>query len=130
MDTFCLVRTEHLSHQGYLFGGQLLKWVDEYTWIEAARECAGQILVTRAMDRVEFTKRVGNGATLRFNIRRTRLGRTSVTYRTRVYALDPQTTTEQPVFSTHVTFVAVDADGHKTSLRRRPRQTTSRRAAR
>lgn len=30
MENFTLVRPEHLNHHGYLFGGVLLKWVDEY----------------------------------------------------------------------------------------------------
>ena len=42
MDTFTLVRTGHLNHQGNLFGGQLLKWVDEYAWFAATRDyCVG-----------------------------------------------------------------------------------------
>ena len=50
MDTFTLVRTEHLNHHGKLLGGQLLKWVVEFAWLAAARDFCGSVLVTRAMD--------------------------------------------------------------------------------
>ena len=54
MDAYTLVRTEHLNHNGKLFGGQLLKWVDEYAWLAAAKEFPCNILVTRAMEHIEF----------------------------------------------------------------------------
>jgi hypothetical protein len=54
MDTYTLVRTEHLNHNEKLFGGQLLKWVDEFAWLAAARDFCGSVLVTRAMDNSEF----------------------------------------------------------------------------
>jgi acyl-CoA hydrolase len=54
IDTFTIVRPEHLNHHGSLFGGQLLTWVDEFAWIVASREYAGFRLVTRAMDEVQF----------------------------------------------------------------------------
>lgn len=116
MNTFCFVRPEHLSHQGYLFGGQLLKWVDEYTWIVAARDFPESILVTRAMDNIQFSKRVKNGAILRFSILPHKKGTTSATYVTEVFAAEERNPQEELVFSTHVTFVAVDETGKKAAL--------------
>ncbi|HEX2958117.1 MAG TPA: acyl-CoA thioesterase [Chitinispirillaceae bacterium] len=116
MDTFCFVRPEHLSHQEFLFGGQLLKWVDEYAWLAAARDYPGTILVTRAMDNIQFKKRVSNGAILRFNIEPFKKGNTSVTYAAIVYASSPSSRDEEIVFSTHITFVAVDEKGNKMVL--------------
>ena len=119
MNTFSFVRPEHLSHQGYLFGGQLLKWVDEFTWLVAAREYPGTILVTRAMDNISFTKRVGSGAILRFDICWQRQGNASVTYETTVFASEENYALEELVFSTNVTFVCVDKDGRCTTLAQR-----------
>jgi acyl-CoA hydrolase len=116
LDTFCFVRPEHLSHQGFLFGGQLLKWVDEYSWIVAAREFPGNTLVTRAMDKIEFTKRVKSGSILRFDIRMNKKGTTSITYSALVYDTELPRADEELVFSTNVTFVAVDASGRKTRI--------------
>lgn len=116
MNTFCFVRPEHLNHHGFLFGGQLLKWIDEYTWLAAARDFPGYILVTRAMDNIQFRKRVCNGAILRFSMVIEKQGTSSVTYSTEVFASDQSSRCEAMVFSTHVTFVAVDEKGSKVSL--------------
>ncbi len=116
MDTFCFVRPEHLNHHGFLFGGQLLKWIDEYTWLAAARDYPGYILVTRAMDTIQFRKRVRNGAILRFSMVKQKQGTSSVTYATEVFASDQTSISEELVFSTHVTFVAVNELGEKVTL--------------
>lgn len=116
MDTYCFVRPEHLSHQGFLFGGQLLKWIDEYAWLAAAKDFSGSVLVTRAMDNILFRKRVSNGAILRFHIQPCKQGNTSVTYSAEVYASDQSTKIEEMVFSTHIVFVAVDDQGNKMNL--------------
>ena len=86
MDTFTIVRPEHLNHHGSLFGGSLLRWVDEFAWIAAAKDFPGYRLVTRALDRVEFTTSVANGAILRFRIQRAHRRTTSATYSVDVYA--------------------------------------------
>jgi acyl-CoA hydrolase len=116
MITFCFVRPEHLNHQGFLFGGQLLKWVDEYAWLAAARDFPGTILVTRAMDNIQFRKRVCNGAILRFDIRSTKRGFSSVTYTADVFASDQSSRDEVLVFTTHITFVAIGEQGEKIPL--------------
>jgi acyl-CoA hydrolase len=120
MDTYTLVRTEHLNHHGKLFGGQLLQWVDECAWLAAAREYGGSVLVTRAMDNSEFRHGVVNGSILRFNIERIREGKTSVTYSVDVWADMPGAVEEVLIFSNKVTFVAVDQNGEKAQLARVP----------
>jgi acyl-CoA hydrolase len=116
MDTFTIVRTEHLNHFGYLFGGQLLKWVDEAAWIVAARDFTGYHLVTRAMDKIDFKTRVVNGSILRLHVLPWKQGTTSVTYNVDVFADEPGASGEKHVFSTHVTFACVDDAGHKSEL--------------
>lgn len=108
-----MVRPEHLNHHGHLFGGQLLLWVDEFSWMAAAREHQGCRLVTRAMDHVEFTKPAPVGSILRFDIRQARKGNTSLDYRVEVFCDIPGATEEYPMFSTTVTFVSVDEEGRK-----------------
>ena len=116
MNTFTIVRPEHLNHHGYLFGGQLLKWVDEYAWLTAARDFTGCYLVTRAMDKIDFKTRVMNGSILRFHILPGRRGNTSVTYHVEVFADEPGRAVEKKVFSTRVTFVSVNEKGEKSPL--------------
>jgi len=110
METYQLVHPEHLNHYGHLFGGNLLKWVDEQAWIAASIDYPNILFVTVGMDKVEFKKGVQVGTVLRFDIQRTRVGQTSVTYRVDVY------NGADIIFSTHVTFVHVDEHGHKKQL--------------
>lgn len=121
METFTLVRTEHLNHNGKLFGGQLLKWVDECAWLASARDFPGSILVTRAMENSEFRHPVPNGSILRFRIELVHTGTTSVVYSVDVFADAPGGSTEELIFTNRVTFVALDENGNKTALNRSAR---------
>ncbi len=116
MNSFNSVRSEHLNSHGYLFGGQMLYWVDELAWLTAARDFPGYRLVTRGMDRISFEKAVPNGSILRFHILPARQGESSIQYAVDVYADAPGAETEVLVFSTKVTFVSVGCDGGKVVL--------------
>jgi len=116
MQNHKLVLPEHLNHYGYLFGGNLLKWVDEYAWIAATLEHPGCKFVTIAMNRVEFRKSVRQGVILRFAIQRSRRGNSSVQYEVMVYAENPDSGLEESIFSTGVSFVCVDEQGRKRSI--------------
>ncbi|HRX16473.1 MAG TPA: acyl-CoA thioesterase [Spirochaetota bacterium] len=113
METFSMVRPEHLNHHGFLFGGQLLLWVDEYAWLAAARDLPGCRLVTRAMDSISFIRSAPVGSILRFDISQTYKGQTSAKYQVSVFC-DPQTGAhEYNIFSTNVIFVNVDQNCNK-----------------
>jgi len=118
MESFKLVLPEHLNHYGYLFGGNLLKWTDEVSWIAASRDFPGCKFVTVAMDRVEFKKSVRQGAILRFAVERGAVGNSSVRYQVAVYCDDIDSGGEDPVFATTVTFVCLDALGQKSAIPR------------
>lgn len=121
MENFKLVLPEHLNHYGFLFGGYLLKFVDEVAWIAASLKYPGFHFVTIGMDKVEFRKSVCEGTILRFKSTETRVGNTSVTFLVEVFRdvlLDGnQPAEEEQVFSTSVTLVRVDDQGNKKSLR-------------
>lgn len=121
MNNYAIVRQEHLNHYGFLFGGALLQWVDEYAWLVASRDFPGCPLVTVGMDKISFRKPVLNGSILRFNIRPLKQGKTSIQYTVDVYADAPGANSEQTVFSTIITFAHVDRDGSKQPLPRRER---------
>ena len=116
MENMRIVRPEHLNHHGYLFGGQLLKWVDEFAWIAASRQFSGHNFVTRAMDDIEFTERVLSGSILRFCIELSRKGKTSLTYNVLVFADEQGSNSEKHVFSTKITFVNLDKNGAKKEV--------------
>ncbi|HEQ72615.1 MAG TPA: acyl-CoA thioesterase [Spirochaetia bacterium] len=117
METFVLVRPEHLNHYGNLFGGQLLKWVDECAWLAASREFPGRRLVTRAMAEIDFKIQVANGSILRFDIGKVKEGTSSVTYQVKVFGQKPDDQFEKDVFFTIITFVCIDQNGKKRALR-------------
>jgi acyl-CoA hydrolase len=116
MDNYTIVRQEHLNHYGFLFGGAMLKWVDEFAWLVASLDFHGCPLVTVGMDRISFRHPVANGSILRFHIVPIRQGTTSVQYAVNVFADEPGGDEEKEVFSTNVTFVHVDRDGNKRRL--------------
>jgi len=116
MESFKLVLPEHLNHYGYLFGGNMLKWSDEISWIAASRDFPGCKFVTVAMDRVEFKKSVRQGAILRFAVTRGELGNSSICYLVEVFCDDIELGTEDMVFATTVTFVCLDDLGRKSAI--------------
>ncbi len=116
MESYKLVRPEHLNHYGYLFGGNMLGWVDEISWIAASLDYPGCRFVTLAMDKVEFRRSVRQGAILRFHSEKTKIGRTSVRYQVEVYCDNIETGEEEIVFSTCVSFVCLDIQGNKQEI--------------
>jgi acyl-CoA hydrolase len=116
MDNYTIVRQEHLNHYGFLFGGAMLKWVDEFAWLVASRDFPGCPLVTVGMDRISFHQPVANGSILRFQILPGQQGTTSISYAVNVFADAPGAQLEKEVFSTTVTFVHVDPQGRKLPL--------------
>jgi len=118
MENYKLVRPEHLNHYGYLFGGHLLKWVDEVAYIAASLDYPGCNFVTIGLDRVEFRKSVKQGALLRLEVDKSREGNTSVQYYVKVYRHDIKSGEDEPIFTTNITFVCIDNQGKKCGLYR------------
>ena len=116
MESCKLVLPEHLNQYGYLFGGNMLKWVDEVGWIAASQDHPGCNFVTRAMDKVEFKSSVREGVTLRFEVESRSTGTSSVTYAINVSAGSLETGDRETVFSTNITYVCVDTEGNKRPL--------------
>ena len=116
MENYKLVLPEHLNHYQYLFGGYLLKFVDEAAWIAATLDYPGFKFMTIGMDRVEFKKTVREGTILKIQCDRTKVGNTSVLYHVNVFRANQPGTEAETVFSTNVTLVRVDEDGKKKSI--------------
>lgn len=115
MTTFHLVMPADMNPDGALFGGNMLKWVDETAWMAASQDYPGARFVTIGMDRVAFKRQVPCGIILRFDVTRRHEGHTSVAYDVMVTnASDPADTA--PLFETEITFVRVSAAGTKLSL--------------
>lgn len=111
METQRLVLPADMNQFGYLFGGRLLAWVDEASWIAASIDFPMCRFVTVAMDQVEFHRSVREGTILAISAKRLRMGKTSVTYAVEVK--DLRNHPQELLFATKVTFVHVDECGVK-----------------
>lgn len=110
MQTHRLVLPGDLNHYGFLFGGRLLAWIDEASWIAASLDHPRCRFVTVGMDTVEFRHSVREGTILRIECGLDRRGSTSVTYAVEVI---DENAGPHVIFSTRVTFVNVDEAGVK-----------------
>lgn len=104
-----------MNAQGSLFGGYLLKWLDEFAYITAQLEFPGRRFVTIAMNNVEFRHPIACGQILRFSVARGRLGTTSVEYGVEVFD-DRGDQADLVLFATKITFVNLDNAGNKVSI--------------
>jgi acyl-CoA hydrolase len=116
MISYKLVMPEHMNQYGVLFGGNLLKWIDETAWMAVSTDYPGSRFVTIGMDRVEFKKGVTGGSILRFEVARQRVGNTSVTYAAEVFRREMHQSEEVLIFTTDITFVRVNEDGEKVPI--------------
>jgi len=116
MENYKLVLRGDLNQNGYLYGGNLLKWIDEYAWIAATLDYPESSLVTIALDKVTFKKSIKEGTILKFVINKTKTGNTSVQYYVEVFCSTKCHDKMDMVFSTHITFVNLDEEGNKKSL--------------
>lgn len=111
-----LVLPEFMNDQGALFGGYLLKWIDEFSYIQASLDYPNNRFVTVSLDSVEFRKPISLGAMLCFDINLNRLGNTSVKYNVKVYDAKAPGGTDEILFETNIIFVNVDPSGTKKKI--------------
>ena len=104
-----LIRPTHINHYGRLFGGELLKWIDELAGIVAIRH-SGCTITTAAIDNLQFTKPAFAGQMVVLCGRVTYVGRTSMEIRVDTYteALDG---TRQHINKAYIDMVAINDDG-------------------
>ena len=113
-----LVLPEHINDQGNLFGGYLLKWIDEFAYITASLDYPGNRFVTVALDNVVFKEPINCGDILCFTIREEKLGNTSVCYAVTVVNEREIEENRKLLFQTGITFVNVSPAGKKEPIRR------------
>lgn len=116
MENFKLVLRGDLNQHGYLYGGNLLKWIDEYAWIAATLDFPDSKFVTVSLDEVTFKKSIKEGSILKFSINKFETGTTSAQYYVEVFCNTQCQKNMDLVFSTHITFVNLDEEGNKKTL--------------
>lgn len=79
-----LICPAHINHYGRLFGGQLLKWIDELAGIVAIRHC-GATVTTAAIDNLQFQAPAYTGDMIVLQGQVTYVGRSSMEIRVDTY---------------------------------------------
>ena len=117
MEHHRIVLPEHLNDQGNLFGGYLLKWIDEFAYITVNIEFPTHQFVTIAMDNVEFKHPIKCGQILRFLVEQARLGTSSVEYEIGVYGERRIAEHDKLLFATRISFVNIAESGENAPIR-------------
>ena len=104
-----LICPAHINHYGRLFGGQLLKWIDELAGIVAIRHC-GSTVTTAAIDNLQFQAPAYTGDMIVLRGWVTCVGRTSMEVRVDTYreALDGR---REMINRAYIDMVAIDCKG-------------------
>ena len=104
-----LIRPSHINHYGRLFGGQLLKWIDELAGIVAIRHC-GATVTTAAIDNLQFQAPAYTGEMIVLQGMVTYVGRSSMEIRVDTYreALDG---TREMINRAYIDMVAINCKG-------------------
>ncbi|MCK5880697.1 MAG: acyl-CoA thioesterase [Sinobacterium sp.] len=116
MQHYKLVLPEHLNHYGFLFGGYMLHWIDEVAYITATIDFPEHEFVTVAMDNVSFKQKVLNGEVLKFDVRKHKIGNSSVEYMIQVFGETRSKRADTVLFETSMTFVCIGEDGEKRTI--------------
>lgn len=78
------VKPEDLNANGTLFGGALLRWVDEEAAIYAILQMGNHRAVTKMMSEINFVASAVQGDMIEMGLKATHFGRTSLTMRAEV----------------------------------------------
>ena len=104
-----LICPAHINHYGRLFGGQLLKWIDELAGIVAIRHC-GSTVTTAAIDNLQFQAPADTGDMIVLRGFVTYAGRTSMEVRVDTYreSLDGK---REMINRAYIDMVAINCKG-------------------
>ena len=102
------VKPEDLNAHGTLFGGQLLRWVDEEAAIYAVLQLGSARVVTKYLSEIEFVSTARQGDLLELRLAPTAFGRTSLTLRAEVVNM---VTRRRILTLERLVFVTVDEQG-------------------
>ncbi len=104
-----LIRPAHMNHYGRLFGGDLLRWIDELAGIVARRHANANI-TTAAIDNLQFKAPVYAGQMLVLVGHVTYVGSTSMEVRVDTYTEDLDGI-RRVINRAYIVMVAIDDNG-------------------
>lgn len=104
-----IVRPAYINHYGRLFGGELLKWIDELAGIVARRHCNANI-TTAAIDNLQFKAPVFEGQMVVLVGKVTYTGNSSMEIRVDTYTEDLDGI-RRVINRAYIVMVAIDENG-------------------
>lgn len=104
-----LIRPTHINHYGRLFGGDLLKWIDELAGIVAIRH-SGCTITTAAIDNLQFKAPAHEGDLIVLRGMVTYVGRSSMEIRVDTYK-EETGGTRTLVNRAYIDMVAINSEG-------------------
>ncbi|WP_316823230.1 acyl-CoA thioesterase [Pedobacter gandavensis] len=105
------VKPEDLNPNGTLFGGSLLRWIDEEAAIYAIVQLGNPRVVTKYISEINFVSSARQGDIIEMGITATDFGNTSLTMRCEVRN---KITRKSILTIDKMVFVNVDEDGNPT----------------
>jgi acyl-CoA hydrolase len=106
-----LIKPGDLNARGTLFGGQLLKWIDEEAAIFAICQLDSPNIVTKLMSEINFVSMAKTGDIIEFGMDLVTFGKTSVTLSCNVRNKNTKDTIIQ---IDKIVFVLLDDEGKPT----------------
>lgn len=103
------VKPEDLNPNGTLFGGSLLRWIDEEAAIYAIVQLDNPLVVTKYISEINFVSSAEQGDIIEMGITATAFGNTSLTMRCEVRN---KITRKSILTIDKLVFVNVDEDGN------------------
>lgn len=105
------VRPEDLNANGTLFGGSLLKWIDEEATIYAILQLGNRRVVTKLISEINFVSSAIEGDLVEMGLIATKFGNTSITMRAEVRNM---VTRKSILTVDRIAFVGLGIDGRPT----------------
>jgi acyl-CoA hydrolase len=102
------VRPEDLNANGTLFGGSLLRWIDEEATIYAILQLGNRRVVTKIISEINFVASAIEGDLIEMGLVATKFGTSSITMRAEVRNM---VTRKNILTVDHIVFVGLDGNG-------------------
>ncbi|MCT1656023.1 acyl-CoA thioesterase [Brevibacterium luteolum] len=103
------VRPEDLNANGTLFGGSLLRWIDDEAVVYAMIQLGNKRIVTKFISEINFLASATQGDIIEIGLVAVKFGRTSLTMRCKVRNI---ITGEIILSIDRIVFVGLDEDGN------------------
>ncbi len=103
------MKPEDLNAHGTLFGGSLLRWIDEEAAIYAILQIGNPRAVTKYISEIEFVSSAEQGDLIEMGLTATRFGRTSITMRAEVRNMISR---QRILTIDQIVFVGLDDEGN------------------